>query len=274
MCIPYVKIGRTLKEHQLWLEKPFSRGQAWVDLIMLANYKDGHIRRRGIKVAILRGEVGYSLREIADRWGWSLGKVQRYIDELKNDTQIDTRNDTKNLAVTSVIRLINYDRFQGDDTENDTKNDTETGTKTGTKTSRRRVQSKEEEEEEERKEKDIPPSQQIIDLYHDKLPCLPRVVKLGDSLKAKISARWKEPGQGDLDWWAGYFDLVAQSDFLTGRKTDFRASFDWLLGPINMSKVLNGAYANRPDAPRSQYGGRQQQPMTMMEIMMTGKGKD
>lgn len=125
MCIPFVKIARDLQDHPLWKEKPFSRGQAWVDLVLMASYKDGAIRRRGIKVKVLRGEIGYSLRELAEKWGWSLGKVQRYIDELKSDKQIDTRTDTEGVNVTTVLCLVNYEKFQSNGTENDTENDTE-----------------------------------------------------------------------------------------------------------------------------------------------------
>ena len=32
----YIKLDRGLKNNSLWLEKPFSKGQAWVDLLMLA----------------------------------------------------------------------------------------------------------------------------------------------------------------------------------------------------------------------------------------------
>ena len=33
----FVGVHRSLQEHWLWDEKPFSKGQAWIDLIMLAN---------------------------------------------------------------------------------------------------------------------------------------------------------------------------------------------------------------------------------------------
>ena len=36
----YIKLYRSIFNHWLWQDKPFSRGQAFVDLILLANYKD------------------------------------------------------------------------------------------------------------------------------------------------------------------------------------------------------------------------------------------
>jgi hypothetical protein len=38
---------------------------------------------------------------------------------------------------------------------------------------------------------------------------------------------------------------VNRSDFLTGRVKEFSANLNWLIGPKNMEKVLNGFYDNR-----------------------------
>lgn len=37
--------------------------------------------------------VTTSYRSLAKTWGWSLGNVQRYLDQMRNDTWIDTRSD-------------------------------------------------------------------------------------------------------------------------------------------------------------------------------------
>jgi hypothetical protein len=39
----YVSIHREIFDHWVWKEKPFSRGQAWIDLIMMANHCDAKI---------------------------------------------------------------------------------------------------------------------------------------------------------------------------------------------------------------------------------------
>lgn len=36
----WVPISRQLQDHWLWNDKPFSKGQAWIDLIMLANHEE------------------------------------------------------------------------------------------------------------------------------------------------------------------------------------------------------------------------------------------
>ena len=130
----YVKLWRCIRDNDLWLDEPFTRGQAWIDLLMLANYRPGFIHRRGVKVEVRRGEIAHSYRDLSDRWKWSIGKVQRYFLELKKEAQIDTRIDTEKCSVSTLICIVNYEKYQCDDTENDTETDT--------KTIRRQVQTK------------------------------------------------------------------------------------------------------------------------------------
>jgi len=110
----WVKIHRALCENKIWTEKPFSRGQAWVDMILLANHKPGLIRKRGVRVDVKRGQVGVSIKGLADRWGWSRGKVRRFILELEMEHQIEHQNSN----VTTLITIINYDKYQDDGHQN------------------------------------------------------------------------------------------------------------------------------------------------------------
>ena len=75
-----------MRESSMWLEEPFTRGQAWVDLLMLTNHADGHIRKRGIPIEVHRGELGWSEEALAERWKWSRGKVRRFLQELSSKT--------------------------------------------------------------------------------------------------------------------------------------------------------------------------------------------
>ncbi len=112
----WIKIYRKLADSQLWLSEPFTRGQAWADLIILANHEDNYFRVRGIKVDVKRGQVGYTSASLASRWRWSKGKVLRFLNELENEMQIETQ---KNNA-TTLISILNYYEYQGDGTQNGT----------------------------------------------------------------------------------------------------------------------------------------------------------
>ena len=120
----WIKLHRQIMETPEWLAEPFTRGQAWVDLLLLANHKTGYIRRRGILVAVNRGQVGYSERTLAERWQWSRGKVRRFIVELTALSRLSSgtseKTVPKNTSVSSLIYIVNYDKYQINDTEDGT----------------------------------------------------------------------------------------------------------------------------------------------------------
>jgi hypothetical protein len=84
----YIKLHRSLSDNDIWGAEPFTKGQAWIDLLMLANFKDGFIIKRGIKIDVLRGDIGMSEDELATRWKWSRGKVRRFIEYLDGQEMV------------------------------------------------------------------------------------------------------------------------------------------------------------------------------------------
>lgn len=107
----WMKIYRRLAESELWLAEPFSRGQAWVDLLLLARFQDGFTRMRGVKVDVKRGQLAWPIVKLAERWRWSQGKVRRFLNELEIEGQIEQQKSN----VTSLISITNYERFQEDE---------------------------------------------------------------------------------------------------------------------------------------------------------------
>lgn len=95
-------------DNPLYLSEPFTRMQAWIDLLLLANHKEGFFYVRGNKVVVGRGQVGTSSRTLASRWQWSRGKVERFLKDLENDNQIEPQ---KNNVIT-LISICNYDDYQ------------------------------------------------------------------------------------------------------------------------------------------------------------------
>ena len=104
----WITISRDISESDIWNEGPFSRGQAWVDLIIIANYKPGYIRVRGERIELKRGDVGHSMKTLADRWQWSRGKVERFLKELEKDKRIIRKTDNRK----TVISICNYSKYQ------------------------------------------------------------------------------------------------------------------------------------------------------------------
>ncbi|MEE9166648.1 MAG: hypothetical protein V3U24_04190, partial [Candidatus Neomarinimicrobiota bacterium] len=103
-----VRIHRDLCNHPIWLQEEFTRGQAWVDMIMLAKFEPGYVRKRGIRINLRIGQLAYSKRTLAERWKWSLGKLNRFLTELEQDGHIEVVSTN----VSSTITIKNYDYWQ------------------------------------------------------------------------------------------------------------------------------------------------------------------
>ena len=104
----FFKVDRQVFEHWLWEDKPFSKGQAWIDLIGLANYEDGKTAYQGEVIQCERGTVYRSFSYLANRWGWSRKKVKAFIDLLESDGMVTTKVTTHRTTIT----LVNYGKFQ------------------------------------------------------------------------------------------------------------------------------------------------------------------
>ena len=91
------------------------------------------------------------------------------------------------------------------------------------------------------------PYQQIVNLYHEKLPMLPKVVTLSDARKRSLKARWAN-GASNMKFWEDYFDSVSESKFMTGRvdptpgRKQFVADIDFLIRESTIIKTQEGKY--------------------------------
>jgi hypothetical protein len=112
----WVRLHRQIEDWEFYFEEPFTRAQAWTDLILLANFKTGTVIIRGNNIIINRGQVGRSEEFLSRRWQWSRGKVRRYLAMLKTRQQIEQQPS----SILSLITIINYDRYQLDDTTDGT----------------------------------------------------------------------------------------------------------------------------------------------------------
>ena len=118
MAYGWICVHRKIQDNIIWDDKPFSRGQAWVDLLLLANHEDKQILFDGNVIDIKRGEKITSLRKLSERWGWSITKVKKFLNLLSDEKMISYKSDSKK----TVYNIVNYEVYQ--DNEN-TKNNTE-----------------------------------------------------------------------------------------------------------------------------------------------------
>lgn len=110
------------------------------------------------------------------------------------------------------------------------------------------------------KSKPACPAEKIVDLYHAAMPDNPRVRVLNNARRKTIRARWKEAAglqckpfgyrtqEDGLQAWRRFFEVCAESDFLTGRapaqpgKLPFLADIDFLMSPAGFAKCLENKY--------------------------------
>lgn len=138
------------------------------------------------------------------------------------------------------------------------------------------------------------PYQEILRLYNETLPEHPQVRVLNEARKRLVKTRWREvltdrqiagvfgfspngkplSREEGLAWFKRFFEYVRESKFLhgqvppsRGRDRPFIASFEWLMGPKNFAKVIEGFYHQRA-GPLSQlsHAGRKT-AMAAMELI-------
>jgi len=104
------------------------------------------------------------------------------------------------------------------------------------------------------------PADELVRLYHELMPLNPAVKGLNDARRKTIRARWKEAGlltcrpfgysnrEDGLKAWHSFFEVCAESEFLTGRvapqpgKPPFLADIDFLMSPSGFAKCLENKY--------------------------------
>ena len=131
----WIKLYRKITENPLYFSEAFTRLQAWIDLLIIANHDENFIYIRGNKVEIKRGQIAKTQDTLAERWKWSRGKVVRFLDELQKSGQIVQQ---KSKLIT-LISIVNYELYQcgsttestTDSTSNDTSNSTTDEPQTG-----------------------------------------------------------------------------------------------------------------------------------------------
>lgn len=105
----FIKLYRSTFENVIFDDDitPFDNFHAWCDLISMTNHTDGKIMVRGKMLLIQHGQRFTSIRKLAARWHWSIHRVQRYIELLKNEKMIAVEN----LSCGTLVTIVKYDDY-------------------------------------------------------------------------------------------------------------------------------------------------------------------
>lgn len=119
----WISIHRSLQSHWLWTDKPFSKGQAWIDILLLANHQDNKFLLGNELIEVKQGSFITSEVKLMERWGWSKSKVRSFLKLLESDEMLIKKSDTKKTTLT----VVNYSHYQDKETtEEPQKNHEET----------------------------------------------------------------------------------------------------------------------------------------------------
>lgn len=106
----WIKVWRKLSESPLWLGEPFTKGQAWIDLLFLAQGTENHgfSRKKNKMIQYEPGFVYHSTLELAARWKWSRGKVRRFLIFLENESMVRIESSTTDGTTLSIVNWAIY----------------------------------------------------------------------------------------------------------------------------------------------------------------------
>ena len=119
----YIKLHRELQDNPLWKSEPFSKGQAWVDLLLRANHQYNEFLIGNELIVIEQGQFFTSELKLAEKWKWSRKKVRAYLRLLETLKMATTVGTSKGTTVT----IENYRFYQGNGTTKGTTKGTSKG---------------------------------------------------------------------------------------------------------------------------------------------------
>jgi DNA replication protein DnaD len=277
--IGWISVYRQITSGWLWKDKPFSMGQAWIDLILLANHKDGKTPLNGQLITIKRGQHMTSEYKLAERWGWDRKKVRSFLGLLEQDEMIIKTIIPK---VCTIIEISNYNKYQnrptegttpsvdntGDSEESGTTNSTTEGlpkdygrTTQGLHRDLNNNDNNDNNVNNEKKKKNNNLSaeptiyEQIKEIFNNTCVTLPKIKDITNNRKKALKTRIDE--KKDIEYFKEVFTKVNQSDFLSGRDDKWKGCcFDWIIKPANLQKIVEGNYDNKGDKDNGENRGQ------------------
>lgn len=248
----WIKIHRDLLDNELWSDKPFTKGQAWVDLLLLANHKDKNVLIGSHTEMVERGSFITSELKLMERWGWGRKKVKLFLNFLESQKMIERNANNKRTAIT----IVNYGFYQDCDLPKEQQKNSKGTAKEQQRDSRGTAKGHKQERKNERMKEYIDTNvsikqhsiQSIIDAWNQLEPYgIKMIYRINQGSKrcTSLIALLEQFGEEKV---IQAVDKVKQSDFLQGRTdTRFSLNFDWFINPNNFVKVLEGKYDERHD---------------------------
>lgn len=109
MAEGWICIHRKIRECDIWdYDEPFTRRDAWIDLLLLANHHDKDTIFDGKRITIKRGQYLTSVRKLSKEWHWGKDKTLKYLRLLEQCEMIIREADSRR----TLITIVNYSIYQ------------------------------------------------------------------------------------------------------------------------------------------------------------------
>lgn len=116
----WISIHRKIKDDWIWKDKPFSKGQAWIDILLRINHADNKVLIGSQLVDVKKGQTVWSILSMSEEWGWSKTKVSNFLKLLENENKINQKRTSKY----TLITVVKWDVYQSLDLEKRNKTET------------------------------------------------------------------------------------------------------------------------------------------------------
>ena len=103
-----MNISADFQNHWLWQDKPFSKGQAWIDMVLQSEKNQTHTILRNKVFRLNKGQIITSDNELASRWGWSRTKLRDFLSLLQDTSMIKIDRD----HAKTIITILNQPEIQ------------------------------------------------------------------------------------------------------------------------------------------------------------------
>lgn len=107
----WISIHRQIKDNFIWKQKPFSKGQAWIDILLRVNHQPKKVPIGNQIIEVEEGQTIWSILDMADSWGWSRKKVDNFLKLLEKEQMLYNKRTTKYTTLT----VINWGLYQNEE---------------------------------------------------------------------------------------------------------------------------------------------------------------
>ena len=252
----FICISRGIVSHWIWGNPVFF--QRWVWMILTANYDNREISFSCHKLMLQRGQLAVNLSYLSKTWNVSTQAVRKFLVKLEVSGMV---NRTVHDKVT-VITICNYDRYQlkmgtvvdgsVDGVVNEEVDKVVNQTNKGNKLIKESIKTSAEVlcqvplelDMPEAAEKDYISWEKFVEFFNTAMrgKTIPKIrgFHLAEHRKKAIRARFNEYGKDAV---VEVVKKAAASNFLNGGgDKGFVADIDWMMGPRNFPKILDGFY--------------------------------